>query len=121
VLVAALLAGCATARRVRSEFDDIPVPRGLIYQPSRSTVIESPAVKAARVVYRGRLEPKSLAAALRSTLEAHGWAHVSTAAGPSGTLQTYEKSEAFLQARIWEGWWYTFLELTGSRVLRPST
>jgi hypothetical protein len=118
--VAVFLAGCASAPRVRSEFGDIPVPRGLIYQPDKSTVIESPTVKAARLVYRGRLEPKSLVVALRSMLEANGWAHVSTTAGPSGTIQAYEKGEALLQVRIWEGWWFTFLELTGSRVLQAS-
>ena len=61
-MLASLAAGCATgtARPPRSEFEDIAVPRGLTYQPDKSTVIESPAVKAARLVYRGRLEPVSL-------------------------------------------------------------
>ena len=56
-LVLALTAGCATtsSRPVRSEFEDIPVPKGLSYQPSKSTIIESPTVKAARLVYRGRV------------------------------------------------------------------
>ena len=44
-MLASLAAGCATgtARPPRSEFEDIAVPRGLTYQPDKSTVIESPA------------------------------------------------------------------------------
>ena len=74
-LVLALTAGCATtsSRPVRSEFEDIPVPKGLSYQPSKSTIIESPTVKAARLVYRGRLEVDSLSVAMRTTLEANAW------------------------------------------------
>src|SRR2546427_746678 len=50
LLVLAFTAGCASlsSRPVRSEFEDIPVPKGLSYQPRKSTVIESPTVKAAR-------------------------------------------------------------------------
>ena len=74
VLVLAFAAGCASAppKQVRSEFEDIPVPKGLSYQADKSTIIESPTVKAARLVYRGRLEVDSLASAMRTTLEANG-------------------------------------------------
>ena len=88
------IAGCATftPRAARNEFDDIPVPKGLAYVDSDSTIIESPNVKAAKLVYRGRVEPVSLGNAMRSTLEANGWRHVSTAtAGDKGTTQVYEK------------------------------
>src|SRR4029453_19276257 len=80
LLVLAFTAGCASAppKAVRSEFEDIPVPKGLSYQPDKSTIIESPTVKAARLVYRGRLEVDSLATAMRTTLEANGWRHVSS-------------------------------------------
>jgi hypothetical protein len=113
-----LVTGCASAppRPPRSEFEDIPVPKGLVYQPDRSTVIESPNVKAARLVYRGRIEPDSLAVAMRTTLEANGWRHVSsTTAGRSGATQVYEKAGNSLQVQIWEGLWFTYVELTGSR------
>src|SRR5438093_5806085 len=95
LLVVVFVAGCASApsRPVRSEFEDIPVPKGLTYQPSKSTIIESPTVKAARLVYRGRLEVESLALAMRTTLEANGWRHVSsTSAADHGITQVYEKS-----------------------------
>lgn len=117
-----LAAGCVSAptRAVRSEFEDIPVPKGLALVESRSTVIESPSVKAARLVYRGRIEITSLVAAMRSTLEASGWRHVSTTtAGAQGTTQVYEKNGNSLQVRLWEGWWYTYVELTASRALQP--
>ena len=117
-LVLALTAGCATtsARSTRSEFEDIPVPKGLTYQPSKSTIIESPTVKAARLVYRGRLEVESLSVAMRTTLEANGWRHVSsTSAAEHGVTQVYEKSGSSLEVRLLDGWWFTFVELTASR------
>ena len=120
IVAAALLAGCATAstRTLRSEFEDIPVPKGLTYVEDQSTVIESPSVKAARLIYRGRIEPTSLGVAMRTTLEANGWRSVSaTSAGGQGTTQVYEKSGNSLQVRVWEGWYYTYVELTASRVL----
>src|SRR5881296_3159506 len=123
-LVLALTAGCATtsSRPVRSEFEDIPVPKGLSYQPSKSTIIESPTVKAARLVYRGRLEVDSLALAMRTTLEANGWRHVSsTSVSDHGVTQVYEKAASSLEVRLIDGWWYTFVELTASRSLQHAT
>ena len=121
LLVLAFAAGCASmsSRAVRSEFEDIPVPKGLTYQPSKSTVIESPTVKAARLVYRGRLEVESLSVAMRTTLEANGWRHVSsTSAGDHGVTQVYEKAGSSLEIRLLDGWWFTFVELTASRALQ---
>ena len=118
LLVLAFAVGCASVstRTVRSEFEDIPVPKGLTYQPSKSTIIESPTVKAARLVYRGRLEVDSLSVAMRATLEANGWRHVSsTSAGDHGITQVYEKPGSSLEVRLIDGWWFTFVELTASR------
>jgi hypothetical protein len=123
-LVLALTAGCATTspKAARSEFEDIPVPKGLTYQPSKSTIIESPTVKAARLVYRGRLEVESLGIAMRTTLEANGWRHVSTtSAADHGVTQVYEKSQSSLEVRLLDGWWYTFVELTASRAQQQAT
>jgi len=119
MLAVSLLAACASApsRAVRSEFEDIPVPKGLDYQTSQSTIIESPTVKAARLVYRGRLEIASLAVAMRTTLEANGWRHVSSTSSTHGTTQVYEKAGSSLEVRLWEGLWYTYVELTASRSL----
>ena len=123
-LILALTAGCATtsARSTRSEFEDIPVPKGLTYQASKSTIIESPTVKAARLVYRGRLEVESLSVAMRTTLEANGWRHVSsTSAAEHGVTQVYEKSGSSLEVRLLDGWWFTFVELTASRAQQQAT
>ena len=117
-MITAIVVGCTTAapRAPRSEFEDIPVPKGLTYRPDKSTVIESPSVKAARLVYRGRLEPESLGQAMRATLETNGWRHVSTtSASGRGTTQVYEKGSNALQVQIYEGWWYTYVELQASR------
>ena len=98
------------------------MPKGLTYQPSKSTIIESPTVKAARLVYRGRLEVESLGTAMRTTLEANGWRHVSTtSAGDHGVTQVYEKSQSSLEVRLLDGWWYTFVELTASRAQQQAT
>ena len=115
-----LTTACASAppRAVRSEFEDIPVPKGLSYHADSSTVIESPSVKAARLVYRGRIEPDSLALAVRTMLEGNGWRHVSTTSNAShGATQVYEKGGNSLQVLIWEGLWFTYLEYTASRAM----
>lgn len=117
-LLVTAVSACTSAppRPVRSEFEDVPVPRGLTYQPEQSTIIESPSVKAARLVYRGRIEVESLALALRTTLEENGWRHVSTtSAAGHGTTQVYDKGGASLQVQVWEGWWWTYVEMNASR------
>jgi hypothetical protein len=121
--VCLLLTACTSnsPRPVRSEFEDIPVPKGLTYQQDESTVIETPNVKAGRHIYRGRLELESLTTAIRTTLEANGWRHVSsTKASPHGTIQVYEKEGDSLQVRLWEGlWsWYTYAEYTTGRAVK---
>jgi hypothetical protein len=121
LLAVVLLTACASAppRAVRSEFEDIPVPKGLELRTGKSTIIESPTVKAARLVFRGRLEMASLTVAMRTTLEANGWRHVSSTTSSHGTIQVYEKAGSSLEVRLWEGLWYTYVELTASRALQP--
>src|SRR5881296_1922531 len=117
-------AACATTTTMPlRQFDDIPLPGGLTYQPERSVVIESPTLKAAQLVYRGRLEPVSLADAMRATLEPNGWRHVSrTTTATEGTWQIYEKDGNALEVHIYEGLWYTYLAISASEVLdRKST
>lgn len=122
LLVLMLLAGCAStaSKPIKSEFEDIPIPRGLTFQSDKSTIIESPTVKAARLVYRGRLEIQSLALAWRTTLEANGWRHVSsTSAQAQGITQVYEKAGTSLEVHLWEGLWgiFTYAELTVGRAI----
>jgi hypothetical protein len=123
--VGTLLTACASnpARPVRSEFEDIPVPKGLSYQADESTIIETTSVKAVRQVYRGRLELESLATAIRSTLEGNGWRHVSSTpmrASQQAMTQVYEKDGDSLKVQLWEGWWkwYTYAEYTTGRVMK---
>src|SRR6266853_1043644 len=92
-LLAATACASNPPRVQRSEFEDIPVPKGLTVDLNKSTIIESPSVKAARLFYKGRFEPDSLSVAFRTTLEANGWKHLSsTTASDKGTTQVYEKS-----------------------------
>lgn len=123
IAIAVSTAACVTspARSVRSEFEDIPLPKGLTYVEDRSTIIESPSVKAARLIYRGPIEMSSLAAAVRTNLEANGWRSVSaTSTGDHGVMQVYEKGGNSLQVRLWDGFYLrpvTYVELTASRAL----
>ena len=80
------LTACASypPRQQRSEFEDIPVPKGLEVDLNKSTIIESPTVKAARLFYKGRVEPESLGLAFRTTLEANGWRHLSSTSRRQG-------------------------------------
>jgi len=119
-MVVVTLAACASspARPQRSEFEDIPVPKGLALDADKSTIIESPSVKAARLFYKGRLEPESLGIAFRTTLEANGWRHLSsTLSSGKGTTQVYEKPGSSLQVLIYEGIYYTWVELSATRVV----
>jgi hypothetical protein len=120
VAASLLLAACAsTPRQVSTDFEDIPVPKGLAYQADDSTIVETPNVKAVRQVYRGRLEPESLAMAIRSTLEANGWRHVSSSRTKDhGATQFYEKDGESLQVQVSEGIWYTYAEYTTGRVVK---
>src|SRR5438445_2003300 len=112
VLALMLLATACATTRLRTEFDDVPLPTGLTYQPQRSVVIESPSVKAAKLVYRGRLEPASLGLVMRAMLESNGWRHVNTTtAAKDGTRQVYEKRGNALEVHISEGLWFTYLEI----------
>ena len=124
-LIVLVAVGCASAppRPVRSEFEDIPVPKGLTLDLDKTTIIESPTVKAARLFYKGRIQPESLTLAFRTTLEANGWRHISsTTFSKQGTTQVYEKDGNSLQVQIYEGWWYTWVEVTATRVTaRPPT
>ena len=121
VAASLLLGACASTpqRQVRTDFEDIPVPKGLTYQADDSTIVETPNVKAVRQVYRGRLEPESLATAIRSTLEANGWRHVSsTRSKDHGATQVYEKDGDALQVQVSEGIWYTYAEYSTGRVVK---
>ena len=122
-VVLALTACASTPPKVqRSEFEDIPVPKGLAADLNRSTIIESPTVKAARIFYKGRIEPDSLALAFRTTLEANGWKHLSsTTASNKGTTQVYEKSGSSLQVLIYESWYYTWVEMSATRMVSQAS
>ena len=123
-LVLSLATACATATPPRADFGDIPVPDGLAYQPDRSASLQSLHVRAARHIYRGRFEPDSLAAVIRTTLEGNGWTQVSGTSTPSqGSTQVYQKGNDSLQVRVWEGGlfnWYTYVEYTAARITQGS-
>ena len=117
-----LTAACATTTTtpLQRGFEDVPAPRGLAYQPGRSMSIESPSAKAVHLVYRGRTEPDVTAMALRATLEATGWRHISSStrkAAPSGMLQVYEKAGSALQLDISRSLWFTYVTFDVTRAM----
>ena len=84
-------------------------------------MIESPSVKAARIFYKGRVEVESLAVALRTTLEANGWRHLSsTTASDKGVTQIYDKPGSSLQVTVYESWYYTWVEMAATRLITPA-
>ena len=112
-------AACATTTAPRAQFPDITLPAGLTYQPDRSVVIESPSVKAAQLVYRGRLEPLSLGDAMRARLESNGWRPLSrTSAAADGMRQVFEKDGHALEMHIYEGWWFTYVTVSAAETLQ---
>jgi len=123
-----LAAGCATApaKPPFAAFETLSIPAGLDYRPADSAVIETPDVRAGRVLYRGRVEPQTLAAAMRSNLETDGWKPVGIGTiARSGSTQEYTKGATSLRVRVWEGGffsWYTYLELAAveTGVAQPS-
>ncbi len=85
----------------------------------RGVVIESPSVKAAQLVYRGRLEPQSLGDAMRARLESNGWRPLSrTSAAADGMRQVYEKDGHALETHIYEGWWFTYVTVSAAETLQ---
>jgi len=119
-VVAVVLTACASspARPQRSEFEDIPVPAGLTLDLNKSTIIESPTVKAARLFYKGRVQPESLGTAFRTTLEANGWHHLSsTTSADKGITQVYDKAGNSLQVLIYEGFYYTWVEVSATKAV----
>src|SRR5262245_28508270 len=123
VALVLLLTACANTptRPLKSEFQDIPVPKGMSYVPDRSAIIEMPNVKAARFVYRGRYEMESLAVSMRTGLEGSGWRHRgSTTTSTATTNQIYENAGNFVQVVLWEGSWYTYMEVTASQTLQAA-
>jgi len=122
--VVLMLTACASSppRPQSSEFEDIPVPKGLTLDLNKSTIIEAPTVKAARLFYKGRLEPDSLSVAFRTTLEANGWRHLSsTTRADKGITQVYEKAGNSLQVLIYEGIYYTWVEVSATRVVTTTS
>jgi hypothetical protein len=120
--VAVALSACASTKNVpplRSEFMDIPLPSGLEYIPGESAVIESETVRAARLMYSSKFEVGSLVVSIQEGLVGSGWRLVRASSFPSlGTIQLFEKDEASLQVRIWEGGAFngsTYVELSGTR------
>ena len=88
---------------------------------SKSTIIESPTVKAARLFYKGRVEIETVALAFRTTLEANGWRNISaTTASDKGITQVYEKTGSSLQVLIYEGWFDTWVEMSATRAVSPN-
>ncbi|HEY3066280.1 MAG TPA: hypothetical protein VGL09_10850 [Methylomirabilota bacterium] len=118
LLVITTACATTTTTALPRGFEDVPAPRGLAYQPGRSMSIESPSAKAVHLVYRGRTEPDVTAMALRATLEATGWRHISSStrkAGPQGTVQVFEKEGSALQLDISRSLWFTYVTYDVSR------
>jgi hypothetical protein len=124
VTLALLLSACSATKTIppiKSEFMDIPLPSGLVYVADESAVIESETVRAARLVYSSKYETGSLVLSIQEGLLGNGWKLIRSSAFPGhGAMQLYEKGDASLQVRVWEGGAFngsTYVELSGTRAL----
>jgi hypothetical protein len=122
VTLGLFVSACSSTKGVppiRSEFMDIPLPGGLEYIADQSAVIESETVRAARLVYSSKFELGSLVLSLQEGLLGSGWRLIRSTSFPTqGAIQLYEKGDASLQVRIWEGGTFkgsTYVELSGTR------
>jgi hypothetical protein len=122
VVLAFSLSACSSTKNIppiRSEFMDIPLPSGLVYLADKSAVIESETVRAARLMYSSKYEPGSLVLSIQEGLQGNGWRLIRATSFPNmGTMQLFEKGDASLQVRIWEGGAFdgsTYVELSGTR------
>jgi len=122
VTLAFALSACSSTKNIppiRSEFMDIPLPGGLEYLADKSAVIESETVRAARLIYSSKFEPGSLVLSIQEGLQGNGWRLIRATSFPGmGTMQLFEKGDASLQVRIWEGGAFdasTYVELSGTR------
>ncbi|HZO38055.1 MAG TPA: hypothetical protein VFE97_02440 [Methylomirabilota bacterium] len=121
VVIMIFATGCTTTTTARRHFDDITVPSGMAYQADDSILIESPNLKAAHLVYRGRLEPVTVSDAMRTRLEAGGWRQVSrTNTIKDGMRQVYEKDGNAMELHVYEGLWYTYLAINASEVVQQA-
>lgn len=85
VLVLAFVLGCATLKAGREEgkterpthvyadFTDIAIPKWLKLDKKRSLVFESGAHRNGYLLYKGRVEPSSLAEYFKTVLTGSGW------------------------------------------------
>ena len=113
-----LLSACASApvRPVADGLSDVPIIEEMTYVAERSTIIDGPSVKASRLVYRGRFEPQSVAESMRKGLEKSGWRHLNTINASNSTItQSYEKPGGSVHLVVWEGSWYTYVEVMVAR------
>ena len=126
VLVAAALAlflsACSSTKNIppiRSEFMDIPLPGGARVPRRQVGGDRVQTVRAARLMYSSKFEPGSLVLSIQEGLQGNGWRMVRATSFPGmGTMQLFEKGDASLQVRIWEGGAFdgsTYVELSGTR------
>lgn len=88
VVLLSLAVGCSTLGRKKgeempapsaySDFQDISIPSGLKLDKGRSLLFEGGGLKSGYFLYKGRLEPSSLAEYFKGTLTASGWTLLNT-------------------------------------------
>ncbi|MBI2369640.1 MAG: hypothetical protein HYV08_05265 [Deltaproteobacteria bacterium] len=119
------LGGCATIGQGQgqakgpAEFPDIPVTQDFTLVEDRTLVIESPSVKAGRIVYRAQVKEAGLVSYFREAMLRQGWRLVSaTRMGNEGTTLAYQQEDKSAVLRIREGWLSSTVEIVVTDVLR---
>jgi len=121
LLVFTLTACASTGGIPRAPFDDIPVPAAFVPYSDQWTLIQTPKVTAAKLVYMTPLSPDSALAALRAELVRRGWSpkEPSPFVNPQGfrgvTLE-FVKGTDSCHATVIEGPYATHVDLRVARL-----
>ncbi len=116
------LVGCAsTGGLPREPFADIRVPASFVPYSDQWTLIRTPQVTAAKLVYLTSLSPDAALSAVRQELVEHGWTPKEASRfvnpqGFSGFIQEFVKGTDACRATVIEGPYATHLDLAVARL-----
>jgi hypothetical protein len=108
------MAGERPAELPIGEFQDVPITPGMTRDESRIVEVQTGQFQTGIGLYKGRIEPKSLAEYYKGIMPTRGWKLLADF-GAKRTIQIYTKEQRVSVILIEEGWYYTHLEIRTGR------
>lgn len=121
--LALFLSGCATAGTTGStttgpgvaelpvsEFQEIPIAPGMTRDESKIVEVQTGQFQTGIGLYKGRIEPRSLADYYKGIMPTRGWKLLADFAAKR-TIQIYTKEQRLCVLLIEEGFYNTYLEI----------